>query len=160
MATFVAGPYNTTFNGGAVWITENGVELENRSYADPIRGDNLGDTIQDGVYRGGDCYVNVTGQRYDDANISAAFWPYAAHGIIGQVGRLQTAVGGTLLINSPAAGTTANSIGPASVQWSEAVLAPNFDVRLLYATRLRQVPLRMQGLPFEHGGSIKWFIST
>jgi hypothetical protein len=159
MAAFVAGPYNTTYNGGAAWITENGIELENRSYADPVRGDNLGDTIQDGVYRGGDCYCNVTGQRYDDANISAAFWPYGAHGVIGQVGRLQTGIAGVMLANSPAAGTTANSIGPASVQFSSSILAPNFDVRLLYATRLRQVPLRMLNLPFVSNGT-RWFLST
>lgn len=161
MPTFVAGPYNAVYNSGAAWITENGVEMERRAYEDPIRGDNLGDSIQDGVYRGGDCYINVTGQRYDDANIQTALWPYSATlGLVGQVGRLKSAINGSFIINSPAAGTTANTIGPASITWGSAGLAPNFDVRLLFAARLRNVPLRFACLPYTITGSTGWFSTT
>lgn len=158
MATFVAGPYNASYNAGAAWITENGVEMECRKYADDIRGDNLGDTIQDGVYRGGDCYVNVVGQRYDDAQMSLAFWPHhATFGRVGQPGILESSVSKVFVINSPAAGTTANTVGPASITWNLAKLAKNFDLRLLFATRLRNVPLRLQALPYESGGNVVWF---
>ena len=55
---WIAGPYVWTFNGRVIGVTEDGFRLGMTSYADPVKGDNLGDSIQDYVYRGGDVSVS------------------------------------------------------------------------------------------------------
>ena len=45
--TFIAGPYTVTYGGNTLGITERGFELEYTSFAEPISGDNLGDSNVD-----------------------------------------------------------------------------------------------------------------
>jgi hypothetical protein len=54
--------------------------------------------------------------------------------------------------NTPAAAA------PASVTGVKAILAPNQSARLLFNSKLRKVPVRLQYLPYDAGGgTIKWF---
>lgn len=55
--------------------------------------------------------------------------------------------------NTPAAAA------PASLTATASILAPNFDARLLFDSRLREVPVRLQLLPFSSTG-IRWFTIT
>ena len=56
----ISGPYHSTWNGTYLGATEDGFEVEHTFYSEPIRGDNLGDAIQDEIHRGCDVYVNFT----------------------------------------------------------------------------------------------------
>ena len=155
---FIAGPYTVTYGGNALGVIEDAPALEMTASVDPISGDNLGDSIQDGVYRGGNLYFDMVLQEYNAAGAAAAFWPYGALGVMGQVGRLLTAVDAALVLTA-VAGTSASAT-PATITATNAVLAPNFPVRLLFGSRLRNVPIRFQLLPYTDSGAIKWFVTT
>ena len=157
--TFIAGPYTVTYGGSSLGIVEDAPALEVVSSYDPITGDNLGDALQDGVYRGGNCFVDLVLQEYDAAGALAAFWPWnGTLGRVGQPGVLLSSFSASLVFTA-VAGTTA-SANPATLTSTNAVLAPGFPVRLLFGSRLRNVPIRFQLLPYDSGGNNVWFTTT
>ena len=62
--TFVAGPYSATFNAEDLGNTERGYELEYNFHEEPVIVDNFGESKVDGIYLGGDCFVNFVMQEY------------------------------------------------------------------------------------------------
>jgi hypothetical protein len=163
--TFIAGPYTATYNsalgGGAdldLGITEDGFELEVTPFADLVRGDNLGESIQDGVYRGKDVYLNVVIQEWSKDGVMRAFNPFidtdALSDIseVGQVGRLLSNMAGVLILTA-VAGTTAAAT-PATLTASRAIIAPGFPLKSLLATRLRKLPLRFLLLPYTDSSDV------
>jgi hypothetical protein len=160
--TFIAGPYTATYQpalGGStgltLGITEDGFEIETVPYADLIRGDNLGESIQDGVYRGKDVYISMVLEEWDLDGVQRLMQPYTDRdsitdvGEITQVGRLLTAMAGILIL-TPVAGTgAATSAGILTA--SKAIIAPGFPLRQLLATRHRKIPIRMLLLPYVEG---------
>ena len=174
-----AGAYYATYSGLYVGVIEDGFELEQTYYTEPIRGDNLGDSIQDEIYRGGDCYFNFVLIEYlqallavgDDATYSGPiFHPHDPKA--GEVGfpgltRLQYAAQPLVLTEYVAITTSAPSVYTAN----KAVLASNFPVRILLANRLKRVPMRMIAYPQGVSGtavtvsytdmaSVKWYDTT
>jgi len=148
--TFIAGPYTMTYNSLSLGIIEDAIRLEITPSEDGIQGDNLGDTIQDGVYRGGNCYIDIVMQEYNAAGALAAFAPWhATFGNIGQVGILKSSLAQTLVLTAVAGTGAATNI--ATLTSTKAVLAPNFPVSMLLGSRLRNVPLRLQLLPYNAG---------
>lgn len=154
--TAIAGPYTATWGNPAlnIGITEDGFETEETHFSEPIRGDNLGDTLQDEVLRGGDVFVNFILQEYGNAKLALGngggigpiFHPHnTTLGKIGQVGRLGTSIAAPLVLTA-VAGTPA-AANPATITFSLATLASNFPIRLLYASRHRKVPMRMVSYP-------------
>lgn len=166
--TFIAGPYTATYNpalgGGAhlsLGTVEDGFELESTYFADLIRGDNLGESIQDGVYRGKDCYLNCVIEEWNLDGVLRAFNPFIDVDAIsdlsevGQVGRLLTNLAGVLTLTA-VAGTTAAAT-PATLTASKAIIAPGFPLKSLLATRLRKLPLRFLLLPYTDGSDTVHF---
>lgn len=171
---WIAGPYVWTFNGRQIGVTENGFRLNMVSHGDPIRGDNLGDSIQDYVYRGGDVYVEGVLNEWDvslngpptppdktNANTASIFWPWATLGSTGQVGRLASLVAAPL-VGVPAPGTTAAAATVKNLTITYAVLSPGYDISQLFAARHRTIPIRLQALPapLVDSGSETWFTIT
>lgn len=188
---FIAGPYVWTYNGRSIGISEDGWRLNQTNAGDPIRGDNLGDSMQDYVYRGGDVTIEtvlqewnfaiaagelgdsdwsgLTGLSQAEQNINAysIFWPWTYFGNSGQVGRLASMCSAPL-VGVPAPGTTAaQTVGIGGIDYttltaSYAVLAPGYNVSMLFAARLRNIPVRLQCLPSPliDSGSENWFIIT
>lgn len=155
--SFIAGPYTITLGALSLGITENGIELENIGYGDPVRGDNLGESIQDNVYRGMDVYLNFIMQEWNAAGASLAYWPYATLGQSGQVGRMDSDIA-SALVATVVAGTRAVA-NPNSLTFTKSILAKNFPVKQLFASRLRNVAIRQQVLPATVGqsGNHTWF---
>jgi len=152
--TFVAGPYTVTYDGDSLGILEDAAPLDILNSQIEITGDNEGDTIQDTITRGNRLYLEMVLQEFDAAGAAAAFWPWSAtFGVLGQVGRLGTGIALPLVLTA-VAGTTAT---PATITCSKALLAPNFNVRTLIGTRLRQVPIRFLLFPYTHSGAKKFF---
>jgi len=167
---WIAGPYVWKFNGRTLGITENGFRLGMVSYGDPVRGDNLGQSIQDFVYRGGDVSVDGVLQEWDAAMqgvvtdpsktnsyCATILWPYATFGTTGQIGRLASLVAAPL-VGNPAPGTPAAAATIKDLTITYAVIPPGFDVGLLFAARLRNAPIRLQALPAPtvDSGSETW----
>lgn len=162
---FVSGAYTATFNfqgAGALQLgqTEDSFELEFSLNGDPIRGDNLGDTVQDVVNRGGDCFLSAVFIEWDKALATRLFWTPSA-----TFGRYDAGFIGTLAGAHHNSEATPRSTGvltltrvltvthstPQTLTANYAMLAPGFPIRTLFGPRLRRVPLRLQLLPYPTG---------
>lgn len=168
---WIAGPYVWSYNGLSVGITDDGFNLNYSMFADKIRGDNLGDSTQDFVDRGADVYADgvfnewdvalsgLAGENKTNASSYSPFWPKAALGVSGQVGRLAS-VYAAPLIGTPAPNTTAATATIKTLTLTYGVLPPGFNVAMLFAARLRSIPIRFQSLPsayFTNYGNVTWF---
>lgn len=175
--TFIAGAYtvgirkrvNGLLEGNiasptyvSIGQVEDGITIDYTHAFEPIRGDNLGDSIQDGVYRGGDCFMDLTCLEWNLALISNALWPGAddsntSDATFANLGKLEEGFVGKLISNmgfcvllTKVAGPNAT---PAYVYAAKAILAPGYPVRFALAPRLRRLPLRFQLFPYQRGGS-------
>lgn len=173
---FIAGPYVWTFNGRLIGVTEDGCRLNITNFGDPIRGDNLGDSMQDYVYRGGDVTMEGVLQEWDvalngpptppaklNSSCDSIFWPWAGFGGSGQIGRLASIVAAKLVgVPAPTTSAATATAGYQTITLNYAVLAPGYNVSMLFAARLRNVPIRLQALPspLSDTGSEAWFALT
>jgi len=161
----ISGPYSVQHSAEYLGVTEDGFELEHTFYSEPVRGDNLGDSIQDEIHRGVDVHVNFTCMEFGKAALaenagiasSSPWWPFQTSGFnavgsdarIGVIGDSRHTYADALLL-SAVAGTPA-AANPAAITFHTAILAANFPVRILYASRVRRVPLRMIVYPKASG---------
>jgi len=145
---FIAGHFTATYDGTTLGITDSGYTLEWQFSMEPITGDKYGDTVIDGIYRGGNCFLSAVFNQAELAEIKNAAWAWASEveGALGTVGLLATGLAKALVLTDvdglPSAGS------PATLTASNAILAPGFNVSKLFGTSLRRVPLRFQLLPF------------
>jgi hypothetical protein len=155
----VAGRYTSTYSAVDTGIAEEGYNLEQGSKAEMIaQSDAYGESAIDAIYRGGDVFVDFLGLGYKAGAITP-FWPWGALGVMltaaAPLGRLASAVASahvlTAVANTPAAAA------PASLTGTLAILAPNTSARLLYNSKLRKVPIRLQYFPYDSAGTVKWF---
>lgn len=161
--TLIAGAYVGTWNAVAMGITRQGYELSAQTKAEMIdETDVYGGTTIDWVWRGLDVFMQATYRAYKAGPVSA-FWPY--HGTLGvmgdsaaPIGRLASDIAKALVLTATPATPAAAS--PATLTGAKSLLAPNFDARLLFDSRLREVPVRLQLLPFAVSDAIKHFTTT
>ncbi len=166
--TFIAGPYTMTWTppsgtAQALGILQDGFELEWMMHAELIKGDNLGDTVQDGVYRGGDMFVNCVCEEFDAAALygghatrTQIFNPANANfGRHGQAGVLLSALAGVLILARVSASTGAT---PTTITADRAILANGHVIRAKFASRLRVIPMRFQLLPYTASSNTVWFV--
>ena len=150
----VSGAYFGTYGGEYVGMTEDGYELEQVTYTEPLRGDILGDAVLDEIYRGTDVFVNFVLLEYIQAaatsggdDSTAIFHPH--DDVNGQIGKPGVLRGGfsasNLVLTEYSSSTTSN---PTTVTFTKSCLAANFPVRLLMANRLKRIPMRMQAYPY------------
>lgn len=171
--TFVAGAYTSTYNAIGVGLTRAGYNLSVVPKFERINETDLyGETLIDGIYRGCDATIDYVARAYKAGSVSP-FWPFGATrtgstntGGAAGAGDLGTAFSPTTPIstlmtdfakpfvltavaNTPAAivGTATAKGGPLTVTAPLTCLAPDFDARLLFDSKLREVPTRLQLLP-------------
>lgn len=156
----MAGRYSSTLAAVDTGITEGGYELEQGSSAEMIEEtDAFGGSAIDGIWRGGNCFMMFDSIAYKAGAITA-FWPWGALGTLlttaAPIGRLMSAVASAHVITAVA--NTPAAAAPASLTATLAILAPNQSAKLLYNSKVRHVPVRLQYLPFDAtGGTFKWF---
>lgn len=172
LGTFIAGRYSSTYDppGGTaaadVGIAEEGYELSWTYSVEPIaQSDSHGDAFMDGVFRGiSNCFIQANSLEakagsYNPVTPWSILAPsgttYLGPGVIG---RLMSDVAGILILTSTA-GTPAVS-SPATMTATYAILAENYDVRLLFHSKLRKVPIRWRILPYSDSGTIKYVTAT
>lgn len=160
LGTFAPGYYTCTYDGNDLGLVEGVRRLRRRHRAQPIAADKYGDSMIDGVYRGGDCFLQMTFKEWTSA-VRSALWPFDADfGDMGQCGRLLSDLAKSLVLtveaNSPAA-----TAGPSTVTASKVILAPENDVEIIFGNEQRDVPVLLQLLPYDYsGGRIVWFTVT
>lgn len=156
---FIAGTYYGTWDTRNLGITEQGYELECVNFGELIRGDQLGDSVQDGVYRGMDWFLSATFEEFTQDGLgsiadttkvqAAAPWNTIANfGTSGVVGSLFSGNAKAIVLTS-VTGTPARAailLGD-TVTLTRAVLQEGFTTRYLLSTRLRKLPLRFRLLP-------------
>ena len=167
--TPIAGAYYMTYGGNYVGTTEDGFEIEHNYFSEPIRGDNMGDSIQNEIYRGVDVTVNTTLLEWTyaegaDGNAGNIYWPaHATDGRVGVMGDVHTDQGGQTILNRMSANVSAT---PMTITFALTRLAANFPVRIQHANRLKRVPLRLQvypssdsaaGYTASYGDDIIWY---
>jgi hypothetical protein len=160
--TFIAGRYTGTYNAVDVGITDQGYELEQTSSQEAIEeSDAYGASFIDGIYRGGNVYLQFLCKAYKAGSI-APFWPWGSLGVMATaaapIGRLASAVAKATVLTAVA--NTPAAAAPASLTASLSILAANSPAKLLFNSKLRQVPVRLQFIPSVDTGTVTWFTTT
>ena len=146
--SFIAGPFTATFGGTSTGIVERGFELEERFFAEEVRGDNRAQTVQDVIDQGKDVYISFVLEEFDQAITASLLntWGAAAVGRTTQVGRIaaQQSLAKSLVLTS-AAGT------PQAGNWATAtfgncIIAPGFSNVTQLASTLQKLPIRLIAL--------------
>ena len=175
-STFIAGRYVCSFGHEENYIgaTEDGYELETVRFGEELVGDNGADTVQDVVYRGGNCFLSFVCVEWSIGTLKALTMfsesttekAYDIQGgYVGDVGnqwRQMAGEGGpTELILTADTSTTAED-KPAVLTASVAMLAHGFSTRINFSNRHRKIPLRFQLLPYIPDGLNKacWYEVT
>ena len=145
--SFLAGAYTVTHGGATIGQINGGTTIEHFVNKQLVTGDNQGLSPQDAVFQGEEVFMEMQLMEYDLAQAKLAFWPYAAtFGVAGIVGRLdvQSALTKTIVLTA-VAGTPADTLNePQSLTAGRAILAEGFPVRMLFAPRTREIPLRFR----------------
>ena len=151
---FIAGPFTATYGGNPIGVMEDGIELEFVNSQEEVIGDNIGTTIQDTVWLGGNLFLNIVLSEYSATGIKALIWPqHATLGNIGVIGQLGTNFDAAF-VATPITGTSANL----TYTFASTILAPGFDVRIPLKARLRKIPIRILVLPENVSAEIyRWF---
>ncbi len=175
LETMVAGRYAATYATVDTGITREGYELTLDSEMEDIgETDAWGQSVIDGVWRGGNCFLQFVSIAYKAGSL-AAFWPYGgaanAAGAIGilvddtvsapnklPIGTLASSVAKALVLTA-AAGTPA-AAAPATLTATYALLAKNNNGRILFNSKLRDVPVRLRLYPYTVSSVTKFFATT
>jgi hypothetical protein len=160
--TFIAGRYAGTYNAVDVGITDDGYTLQQELMQEVIdESDAFGGTMLDYIYRGGNAFMRFTSKAYKPGSVSP-FWPFGALGVgmttAAPIGRLASNIAAAMVLTAVA--NTPAAAAPASLTASLAILAPNYSGELLYNSKLRKVPVRLQFLPSVSTGTLTWFTMT
>lgn len=153
-----------TWNAVALGLTKTGVEISHVTKAEMIdESDAHGLTTLDWIYRGLDTFAQWMNRAWK-AGPKAAMWPYGG-GSLGKVstvaapiGRLASDIAQSLVCTATA--NTPAATDPATLTASKALLVPQFDVKWVLDSRLREIPIKMQFLPYTSGSDLIVFSVT
>lgn len=158
--TAVFGQYTVTWNATSLGIMqgEQGVPtIVTRGQARMIENsDAYGDMQLGGPYRGVRGRAMMRCLEYKAGTIAAA-WPWGSDGVAvvatsGPIGRDIYDIAQPLVLTA-IAGTPA-AASPATLTASKTLLAPDFDVSLLFGPVLREVPLEFVLFPFTSTNTV------
>lgn len=156
---FAAGTYRMTWGGAVLGQTEDGINFDLSYAAEPVTGDNLAETIQDVIYRGGNVFADFVLQEYSRANAAKIFYPWhATFGTVGIIGRMaQISTLAKALVMTAVAGAPCFY---ATITADQAILAPGHSLKFLLGPTLHRVPIRVQLLPAGAVDAEKWFTAA
>ena len=156
--TFRAGAYRGQLVSDSLGQTEGGIRFEFAHETEEVRGDNMGDSVQDLIYRGWNCFVSSTFIEFSKTGLLNAIWPWdTTFGEIGTIGVLAGATYAKALTLTKVVGTPTYW---QTIVADRAILSPRFPVDLLLAPSLKRCPLRFQLLPYGTLDDEKWFVPT
>lgn len=166
LGSFVAGRYTGAYNAVDVGMCKEGYEVEQDMEFDDIsENDAWGASVIDGIWRGGNCHVQFTSEEYKAGSL-AAFWPLGGIGAFVTpstlpIGVLASALAKVMLLTAvagtPAAGSTPTLT---TLTASMALLAKNFNGKLLLNSKLREVPVRLRLYPYLNTTPYVFFTTT
>jgi hypothetical protein len=148
--TFAVGPHSATWNATALGLTKDGYRISHDlKHAEISESDLYGDSMLDTIWRGANVACNFTllafskGTTPFSAFSGALYTLWTTAKPIGTLGSdVAQAFVMTATANTPAAAA------PATITAAKAIVAPNFSTEHLYDSRLRDLPMRFQFLPY------------
>ena len=156
---FVSGHYTCLYNAVGVGISNEGFDLHVMLKEELINeSDAYGGSLLDYVYRGGDATVQYSAMAWKPGSI-APVWPWGALGQLlstaAPIGRLASDVASAFLMtataNTPAALLANNCT---TLTAAKAILAPGYDLSLLFNSKRRNVPCKLALLPYVAGSTV------
>jgi hypothetical protein len=155
----VAGGYRATWNGNSIGQVEEGFTLEYQFEGETIKGHNLGQSVQDIVYQGGNVFLSGVLTEYGLAGLRALAWPWAA--TFGKVGVVGTLAGrGSIAKQLVLTKVTGTNAYYSTITATLTILAPGFPISLLLAPKHKKVPFRLQILPDGSLDDEGWFTAV
>lgn len=166
LGVFAPGYYSATLvvNSSPVDLgLVSGVRrFRRKGYKQPMTADKFGDSQIDGVYRGGDCFLQMTFREWTD-NVRKACWPFGADfGAMGSSGRLLTSFASQMVLTAEAGSpAAAASGGLATLTAALAVIDVEQDLELIMGNEDRNIPVMFQLFPYADNSSVmRWFSYT
>lgn len=159
IGTFVAGAYAGTYSATAMGLTREGFRLRFNPHKRLIdKSDQYGDTVLDAVYRGMSVFLTLQAIEYK-AGVTGPAWPYAALGVMGTVGRLDSNIAAAVVLTA-VAGTPA-AAAPATWTGSKCILGDNNNVEWVMDSSNRETPIGFRVYAYDSGaGVIKFWTET
>ncbi len=160
--TFIAGRYSGTVNAIDVGITRNGYRLRQRLRAELLdETDAYGNALIDFVWRGGAVSLLFNSKTYKAGAITP-FYMWGSLGVLSNaadpIARLASDEALALVLTATA--NTPAAAAPATLTASKAITGPDFQGELLYDSRIREVPVELQLLPYTSASNLVWFTFT
>lgn len=147
--SFVAGPYAWTFAGRPLGVVEDGVQLTIRKLGAPVVADAFGGQPVDYIQQGLIGSMDVVFQEFDALGVQYLLDTYsgASFGQIGNLGCPGVDISANVLCGERL--PFANCTSPNVIIAYRAAIPPDFDLSLLFGSRLRNVPVRFNLYPYE-----------
>lgn len=101
---FIAGHYIATWDGVDIGTTEEGFEIRPSHYREDVKIDDLGDTIVDGVYRGGQAGIIANLSEWNAAGREAIQFPYFKKVVAGSMTKFQLGDVGAIIVSGSGGG--------------------------------------------------------
>jgi len=175
LVTPVAGRYSSTYDppgatgASDLGIMQDGYRLRYRRHAQVInKTDAYGQTPIEALHQGAEVFLSGVGTEYGKAGLMAAIFPmssteFTATGTnslkLGIIGIADSGRWATLILTSTA--TTPAASSPATLTGtSNVILAPQFDVELLFGPEHRLIPWMFQLFAYDLGSSVIGFFAT
>jgi len=135
--------YSGTYNALAVGNVLQGWELSYTSFGRPITADAFGQLVLDRLSAGLQMFVDFIATDWDAAAFNYLRWWFSA-----AIGASQPAGQSKFSRALPLILTACdNTAHPATITFYKAILADDFDTRILFSSRERYIPLRMEIYP-------------
>jgi hypothetical protein len=165
----IGGAYSWVWNDLPLGVMAGPPRLEWQLNGQPITDDQYGGSAVDAIYLGGNLFVDVVLQEFDNAAVQRLLESMAGgasdFGAVGAIGcDMDSMVTLNPTLSDAAAGkllaTSLGSCIPASEQYYRFMRAfIALPSRLVFSlgAELRQLPLRFQAFPFVESGTAYWF---
>lgn len=154
-----------------VGITRDGYKLTlDTELEDLGETDAWGLSVIDGIFRGGNCFLQYTSVEYKAGSLGA-YWPYG--GAMGGAGVLGVLYDSTQTTKLPIGQLASNIAQPlvltagageptsiATLTATFALLAKNSNLDLMFNSKLRDVPTRLRLYPYTVSSVTKFFATT
>lgn len=164
LGTLISGRYSAAYDAVDAGMTRQGHEIEVSLKQEMVdESDLYGLSVIDAVLRGGDCFYQANFREYKAGSLGIFTAPFG--GTLGLLANAANPLGvlasnlAKALVLTSTTGTPA-AAAPATLTASKALLAENYPVKLLFDSRLREVPVRMRLYPYTNSTDTIWFSTT
>lgn len=161
LGTVAVGYYACTWNSSDCGLVSGPRRFRRRGASTPMQADKWGDTDLDGIYRGGNCYLQMILKEWT-ATTKSLCWPFGTDvGAVGQPGLLLSSYAKALVLTADA-GSTAAANGFATLTANLAVVdMDSQEIEWLLGNVERDIPITLKLLPYTDGsGVLRWFSFT